>query len=68
MLCSQHCVLYVDFVPKITARNEAYVNDGTKMVQSGHRDLTTELYYIYLEIGLLYFRQSKKCGQKHGGR
>ena len=29
---------------------------------------TTELYYIYLEIGLLYFRQSKKCGKKHGGR
>ena len=28
----------------------------------------TELYYIYLEIGLLYFRQSKKCGKKHGGR
>ena len=24
----------------------------------------TELYYIYLEIGLLYFRQSKTCGQK----
>ena len=32
------------------------------------RGQDTELYYIYLEIGLLYFRQSKKCGQKHGGR
>ena len=40
MLCSQQCMLYVDFVPKITARNNAYANDGTKMVQSGHRDLT----------------------------
>ena len=29
--------------------------------------VNTELYYIYLEIGLLYFRESKTYGQKHGG-